>query len=223
MRAFLRIISVTTALIALVVLPGCGSGGRNDQGVSFTLFGFFEAGSSGACDQGLSGAVVPLSAGDSPEALGSIQEVEVQLGLQNNLLGQTIRVDRAFMDYRIAGASVAVPSSSFGVGGVLSPIDGNGSTLPESLVGSTNVPNFICSDVPIVPAQVVEFINFNRASLPEPPYQMNVRVRVTGETSSGSRLETNNLDFTVDVTPDNIIAPTPGETTTGAVVEEDTI
>ena len=206
MRALFRIFLVAQVGLALLLLPGCNSSANNDQGVSVTFFGYFQQLS--ACGTGLSAVVTSISGGDSTEGLFTFFDVTAEVGVQNNLLGQGFRLDRAFMSYRIEGASSQPPSTSFPLGVILAPAGDNGSTLPDNFGGS--IPNTICAAATIVPASIFEWINLNRASLPEPPFTMTVRTFMTGETTSGERLDTNSLDFAVEIIPDNVIPPTGG-------------
>jgi hypothetical protein len=56
----------------------------------------------------------------------------------------------------------------------------------------------------VVPAAVGEWISSHRSELPEPPFEMIASVTVSGITSAGNRIETNELPLSVVVTEDNV-------------------
>lgn len=203
------------AFVGSIGLIGCGSGSSNDQGVSFTLLGFFGGPLDGDdLPAGELGQFVPLSGGNfidegAPTSSGTVL---TYLGMQNNMLGQFIRTDRVFMEYQVPGARVSVPSSSFPLGLIVGPAGGNNSTLPDSFTDEeASVGNLALAQFPIVPASVMEFINFNRTSFPEAPFEMNVRVVVTGITSAGDRLDSNESYYQVIFTPDRLVEPSEDE------------
>lgn len=159
----------------------------------------------------------PATASDSPAGLQADSSFAAILGVQNNLFKQTFRVDRASFDYFIPGAQVQPPSTSVPVSMFLTPASSSGSTgsggggtssgtsTGTSSTGNTGrtpvngalppVYNTQCSrgfaqTIVITPA-VREWLNFNRESLPEPPFQMEVRTVLSGMSSSGRRYETN--------------------------------
>jgi hypothetical protein len=68
--------------------------------------------------------------------------------------------------------------------------------------------------VAIVPAAVREWLNFNRISLPEPPYSMEVYATVSGLSSSGNRISTNTSGIQVDVLPEVFISGSDEASTT---------
>ena len=161
-------------------------------------------------------------------------------GLRNNLIGQYFRADRVLYDFHIPGATTQPPSTNAPMTGIVGPgsnagsgtdgsnndngnvnSGGSGGTFqPDNdsirRPGGTSLPpgfsagNPLYSVVPIVPFSIVEWVNFNRSSLPEPPFLMEVRTRITGLTSSGDRLETNTETLGVTVLPETFVAPTDG-------------
>lgn len=161
------------------------------------------------------------------------------VGIQNNLYGQLFRGDRVFLDYYIPGATVQPPStnapiailagpaeSASGVnpGGAGTGAGGTGSTgtagtdLRRPIVTSLppalkNICNRALTQVTIIPPAVREWLNFNRDSLPEAPYKLEVTIRVSGLTSSGDRLDTNDGTFEFDILPETFVEPTNGSET----------
>jgi hypothetical protein len=209
--------------VALFVLSlsGCGDDTRNDQGVSFTFLGWFND-TSGTV--GVTAIAAPLS-GSNPEVptdqggtIGGI--IAKYAGLQNNLSGQTIRAERAYHSYFVPGASIQPPSTSVSVALTLGPASENDdlpfegeSTLPGNLSKRGDVGY---AGVPVVTADVRDFINMNRERFPEPPFVMEVTTYVSGVTSAGNRLETNEFQIEVIWTPDNVVAPTSGGASSGS-------
>lgn len=156
------------------------------------------------------------------------------VGVQNNLYGQVFRADRVYIDYYIPGASAQPPSTSVPVSLLAGPAEsaasnvgaGGGATgstvrdpgirrpaytsLPPSLA---NICNRALAQVTVVPAAVREWLNFNRDRTPEAPYKMEVTIRVSGLTSSGDRLDTNDGTFDFEILPETFIVPTDGMAT----------
>lgn len=157
------------------------------------------------------------------------------VGVQNNLYGQVFRADRVYIDYYIPGASAQPPSTSVPVSLLAGPaesasggqVTGGGgaggagggtlrdpgirrpayTSLPPSLA---NICNRALAQVTVVPAAVREWLNFNRDLTPEAPYKMEVTIRVSGLTSGGDRLDTNDGTFDFEILPETLIVPTDG-------------
>ena len=206
--ALLGLMLLGVALLA----SGCGSGSSNNQGVSFTLTGFFESSDDDAAGQ--VGVIEPLSFSSTEDATSDAGAIFTFVGLQNNLSQQFIRTDGVFMDYFIPGASKQPPSSATGLSTVIGPAvsstaggDPFQSTLPPSFAGEGAPGNISKAQVMIVPPDVLTWMNLNRAALPELPFLLVITVQVTGVTSSGDRLDSNEGEFLVEFTPDNRIPP----------------
>lgn len=84
-------------------------------------------------------------------------------------------------------------------------------SLPPSF---SNVCNQAYAQTLLVPAAVREWMNFNRESLPEPPFSMEVYVTVSGLSSGGNRIDTNTAAMAIEVLPEVYVAPTAGSDTT---------
>jgi hypothetical protein len=86
-----------------------------------------------------------------------------------------------------------------------------------------NICNRALAQVTIVPAAVREWLNFNRDLTPEAPYKMEVTIRVSGLTSGGDRVDTNDGTFDFEILPETLIVPTDGlatpEATAAAVTQ----
>ncbi len=220
----LKALVVGVALTLTVFgLLGCGSGSSNDQGVSFTLLGFYDD---------LEGdpelvRVVPLSFSGSEIQGDQFQDgftdqtnisgaIISFAGSQNNLSQVFIRTDAAYLSYFIPGASRQPPDTATAYSLVLGPAVSAGaaasddpfiSTLPPALA---DVENVGYAPVSIVPADVMTWLNLNRTALPELPFDMIVTAYVSGVTSAGDRLDSNEVQYLVKFTPDNVIPPASG-------------
>jgi len=167
------------------------------------------------------------------------------VGIQNNLYGQAFRAERLLMDFYIPGASEQPPSTNVPISLIAGPAEsaqnsvgvinnqnnqnqsaGPGlrrpifTSLPPSF---SNLCNRALSQATIVPASIREWLNFNRDLLPPAPFKMEVVLRVSGLSSSGNRIETNDVVLDVDVLPETYVdgggdadfTPTPAPTAAG--------
>jgi hypothetical protein len=202
-------------VLSLVFISACGSGSSNEQGVSFTLLGFFsEIGDAGETPPGELGQSTPLSAENPESQSGNLAgSVSTVVGLQNNITSQFLRVDRLEMDYFIEGASIQPPSTLVAVTTILGASPGDtltgGSSSSSSGGGTTTQEDTstVYASFPIVPPDVMAWLNFNRASLPELPFTMIASVRASAVGSSGARYDSNEGSYFIIFTPDNVIAP----------------
>jgi hypothetical protein len=202
---------------ALSALLGCGSGSNNDQGTGLNLFGFFFIDTSGKidCTTRTSGSSTALSTGTET---GGITDVVTALGAENFLDGQGVTVSRAQIQYVISGASSQPPDTSVPVGFVLAPTTNDvGSSLPPGFKGSgggtgSGISNIECRAFAVVPSSILEWMNLNRASIPEPPFILEAFVTLRGTTTSGHVIDSNTLSYPVFVQPDNTITPTTNPT-----------
>ena len=232
-KAAKAIVSITMIGALLVGGIGCGDSTSNDQGVAFTFLGWF-ADTTGLV--GVTTSAMPLSGNvesSDPEtgAPGFVSGPAFFAGLQNNLTGQFIRVDRMHHEYYVPGASTQPPDTSVGVPVTLGPAPGAGpedvdSSLPSSF---ETVGNVSYAGAFLVPANVREFIVLNKNQFPEPPFILVVTSYASGVTSAGLRYDSNRIEFEILVEPDVLITPTPGtdiggvEADEGAVAPEDEV
>lgn len=215
-------------LTGLVSCGGVGSDGNNNQGIVFTLLGFF-SGAASNCGQlpddvsGITGVSVPLSSSQS-DGTPFPGEVVVAVGLQNNLSGQGLSVDRLNLDYFIPGAAVQPPSTIRPLPVLLGPLVVNSGTDTDGTTDSgvdTSLPpgafagigSCSISEFGLIPAQIASWISLNRSSLPEAPFDMFVTVTAEGESTSGQRYTTNEETIVVLMTPDVSIAYAGGNAT----------
>jgi hypothetical protein len=214
-----------SALMLVLGMNGCGGGANNDAGMAFTLNGFNAVQNNACSPTPVSAVVMPISGGGIAEQSGAVGAFSC-LNIQNNLVTQTVRVDRAMIRYFVAGASSQPPSTVTAAGVVLGAAsgatslpNGNGSqpgtkpggTLPSGGTGGTGTGTGSSSGAPratvsfaVVPAAVGEWISSHRSELPEPPFEMIASVTVSGITSAGNRIDTNELPLSVVVTEDNV-------------------
>jgi hypothetical protein len=169
----------------------------------------------------------------------------VAIGVQNNLMGQYYRGDRLVLDYYIPGSSLQPPStnvalsifagpasSGSGSSGASGSSGGSGASGASGATGiagelrrpgHTSLPpsfNNLCNQsyavAAVIPASIREWLNFNRAALPEPPYSMEVYALVSGLSSSGNRYDTNTAVLHVDVLPETFVPDDNSAATTSA-------
>ncbi|MBN8550140.1 MAG: hypothetical protein J0M12_12555 [Deltaproteobacteria bacterium] len=221
-------------LLAGVVIAGtlvsCGSSSNNNQGVSFTLLGYFASagetdstGETTTLPPGLTGLSITISDTDneappSPTNFGG-GTILAYVGTQNNIVTEFIRVDQSFIQYIVPGASAQPPSTNYALALTLGPGQSSSLTPPtSSLPGSFDgYPNIGYAQIPIISSDIRAWLNLNRGLLPEMPFIMTVKTVLSGVTSAGDRLYTNDADIFVQVNSDTIIAPT---TPSGSSSEE---
>ena len=215
-----RMRNVLAGLAVGLAVVGCGSSTNNDQGASFTLLGYFaELPASGGSELPvqLTGLSILLSDTETDETppsgnnLGAGTVLAV-VGVQSNLTQQALRTDQVFFEYNIPGASAQPPTTNYALSMTLGPADSRvpatpSSTLPGGFIG---VSNRGFAQVPVIPAEIRQWMSLNRNSLPERPFVMTVRTVVTGVGTAGDRWDTNAADLFVQVNDDTIITPTVG-------------
>lgn len=204
-------------LLGLVGMTGvgCGDDEGNDQGISFRAVGIFQGEESdGECqvptatdaiaDAGIS---VPLDgmvfgfdvlAGGFPDSSVGFSICRAYIQLQNDLINQSINVERIDFEYEIPGARLAVPMNSMPTGFRISPSNANPETTPAPF-GQVNT-IFVQPDRQMIPNTLVQFLRQNEPSLPQVPYVMIIHMTIHGRTDTGDTLESNELRYTVELT-----------------------
>lgn len=144
------------------------------------------------------------------------------VGVQNNMYGQFFRADRILLEYFIPGASVQPPSTNVALNLLAGPAEAGtqGGTAAGAVTGGIRRPNItslpptfnqVCNrafaHVPIIPAPIREWLNFNAGQLPETPFDLEIVVTVTGLASGGNRYDTNQGLFTLNVVPEILVVP----------------
>lgn len=201
------------SLTALLVFAGCGSSPTNDQGVSFSLTGFYsEVGSGTTAPAGEVGQSAPFSAANPEDEDSFGGMLTTVAGLRNNMTSQTVRVDRMEMKYYIEGAKAQPPRTVVPLTVLLGVSSGAGASTSSSGSTTTTALNSQSyAEFPVVTTDIMTWLNFNKTNLPELPFTMAVEVTAEGVSSAGNRYETNPASYFIIFTPDNLIAPTPGD------------
>lgn len=193
-----RAATLVSCLAFSTLMLGCGGASSNDQGVSVTLIGFNIDPDTGAPCEGTepnhSGSIAPLSI--SSDSAGGVRSGYV---VQNRMTSQFFRTENAFLEYYIPGALEQPPTTAVPAGAVIEKAP-DGSTE-----GGSSEPSRACIGGYVLPPEVQSWIINNRNSMPEPPFQVEVRAYISGMTSSGDRLDTNVLKFFVEFTQDILI------------------
>lgn len=194
----------------------CGTASNNDQGVSFTAYGWAAPDEEGICTfRGVTGATVVMSTGSVFSESISSGELVLVPGLcfmvGNNLTKQGIRTDRMFYEFRIPGASEQPPTTSAPFGVVLSAPEVGGGEEGEEEDGPKA--QSVSAGGEVLPNEIIQWINLNRGKLPQPPFQLEGIYKVSGITTAGDRIESNEIGFNIRVIEDNIIPPGAGTPT----------
>lgn len=192
------------ALIAGLLVVGCGDSGDNDNGVAFRAVGFFQGEiqedkcqvpttSKAIADQS-NNLVLDSALVDSGYPAG-VFFCRAYLWLENNLLGQALLVDRLDFEYEVPGSRIGLPAHSSSIGIRLNPINANPDTSPSPF-GPPNV--YIgLPEAQIVPASVVLFLRQNRQTLPQLPYTMIVKMTAHAHSDAGQNLVSNEIRYTI--------------------------
>jgi hypothetical protein len=214
LKKIIKNLSICIILISnLVLFSGCGDSSSNDQGTSFTFFGWY---SDSAGTIGAASAAMPI-AGVNPENFGFENDLVLYAGMQNNLVEQFIRLERIEHSYLVPGGSIDIPNTSVSIPGTLAPsaVSDSGIPIDSSLPGGAGSiggnGNSGYFGALILPRSVREFIALNRSNFPEPPFVVVVRSTATGVTSAGHRLNSNSVEFDVIIEPEVIIEPPTDE------------
>jgi len=150
---------------------------------------------------------------------GSVNAVAV---IQNNLSGQFFRTSQLTLDFFIAGASVQPPSYSTNISILAGPAEaafgnsGSGTGTNGGTNGNQGLrrpqntslpPTFlaICNtqtrQIPLLPAETVNWLLLNSDYLPPAPYTIDVDARFFGTSSAGDVFETNSVYIPIEILP----------------------
>ena len=213
LRAVLASMAIIGVAVFSLALLGCG-GASKDQGISVLATGLFETAGDSSSDEfppGVVGVIAPQA--PSAEAFGAVARTSAFMGFQNNLNGQFVNLRRAYFEYFVPGSDLAPPSSSQAISGVMGPgslPDGGGeeegavlgSSAPDAI---TTLASRAYAEVLFWPQQVRAWFNFNRDSLPEPPFNVTVRIHADAISSAGDLFVTNPIDVILIITPEVIV------------------
>ena len=177
-----------------LLIGGCGSS-SNDQGVSFTLLGFGQTvidttTKAITCSDSIftNNLSVPIT-----EAVQSSGSTIGCLVLSNNMTKVSIRTERINLSYSIPGASIQPPATSTSGTIVLGPEATAANTSPA-------IPNKLALQANVIPSAIREWISNHRNSLPPLPFSMDVMVSVTGVSTAGDQIITNDAFLQVNIT-----------------------
>ena len=210
----MNIKKIAAAALLAFAVNGCGSA-SNDQGVSFTLLGFgqldtdADTGAS-TCSDSVFTNVVAFPLSDATEGTGTVAGCLV---LQNNQIKVAIRTERINLSYYIAGATEQPPATSIGGTVVIGPAQASTDTTTTDTStttttgGISSIPSKVSLPTNLVPPSVREWMNLNRDKLPEPPFSMDIIASVSGVTTAGDQLTTNDGYLQSTVTQDVIVDP----------------
>lgn len=192
---------LAASLVTLAV--GCGGGSNNDQGVSFSFIGWNTANpTTGVCQETFTdGLIIPMTT--RTDSGGSVNLTCATVS--NNMCTQGIRVDRALMRYYIPGSTVSIPDTTNVMSSYLAPKTCSDTTITSSLPSGMRQQGGRFVIVDVVPHQIREFISTNRNRLPEAPFNLDACAVLSGVTSSGDRIESNELCLHVIVSPDVVV------------------
>lgn len=184
-------------LLLLLMIVGCGDTARNQRGVSFIFFGWFED------DQGDSGIVNFLGDFDS-FANGTVNPADylAYMGVQNMLTEQFITLSYVKHEYEVVGTGIPLPTQFIRIAGTLGPSSrGEESETSETGAGESTLPNGFIDNTNITPVgfigttlfggDILRFIDENPHLFPKRPFAITVTSTVAGVDTAGFERVTN--------------------------------
>ena len=199
--------AVVVAAAACVAIAGCGSGGSNDNGVSFRALGVFQEVQeqvAPAADTlptkdnhpGDTGRTISLAATSTiPNDTNGDGDFDGGfLGMQNDLVTQSINVQGVNVSIFIPGARLQNPVATDFV--ALSITLG-----PAKVAEGETASNLAFAQTLFVGPDLMAFLNQNQTLLPATPFTMNIVMRLTGIDDAGDSFDSNEITYTVDVLP----------------------
>jgi hypothetical protein len=201
-------VSLTTACVAAacLALVGCGGGGSNDNGVSFSFLGVFQE-----VQEQVSPAADTLPTRDNhPGDTGRIIDLEQVgaipsdgngdgdadggfLGMQNNLDAESVNVEGVRVQIVIPGAVVNPVATDFVALGIR--------LGPAKVAEGETSTNQAFAQTFFVQPDIIAFLNQNPSLLPPKPFTMNIVMRLTGTSDSGDSFDSNEFTYSVNVVP----------------------
>ena len=203
-------------IVLLLSVAGIGCGGEdNDQGIAFRGVGIFQGEvQDGMCtvpttDDAIvdAGLAIPLDGNfggfsvlDSgfPDSASFFSICRAYILMANDLVNQSINIERFDFEYEIPGSRISIPSNSMPTGFRLNPTNAD----PETVSNTSGQINslFIQPDGQLIPTSLVQFLRQNEPSLPPLPYVMIIHITAIGRTDSGDVLVSNEIRYTVEWT-----------------------
>lgn len=204
-----KLMTVIIGVVCSLALSSCGSSANNDQGTSFLALGFFQKIDGSV---GLTGIFGLLNSSiDTTVPYNGIPDIDPDtegfqypfFGVRNFLSDQFIRVNSIDCDYVVNGSSLPIPSESFPQGFVAGP---------DSDTTSGDFENTGYIGITLVSSDVVEYLNNNIASLPEPPFRMTAICRAVGISQAGNTYVSNPSSIWIEYAeaPLTVVASTTG-------------
>jgi hypothetical protein len=211
-------IAIFATIVALSTWSGCGSGGSNDQGISFRTLGFVQGDVStgpqvsvpdtGRCASLFDTTTIPNDTNGDGLLDGGF------LGMQNSMF-QGINVDHIDLSYHINGSGLAIPNDVFALSVRLGPVTGS---EINPTVGTNNL-STAYSQIIIVSPAIFKFINDNSSRLPDLPFTLVASATAVGTADNGDVFRSNRSTYQVNFTALSggctQPTPTPGESTVG--------
>jgi hypothetical protein len=203
-------IAITCLAATCLALIGCGGGGSNDNGVSFSFLGVFQevqeqvapaADTLPTADNhpGDTGRIIDLTRIDAlPNDVNGDGDADGGfLGVQNNLDAESINVQGVHVQIVIPGAVINPVATDFVPMSIrLGPA--------KVLEGQTST-NEAFAQVFFVQPDIIAFLNQNPSLLPPKPFTMNIVMRITGTTDSGDSFDSNEFTYAVTVVPSSVV------------------
>jgi hypothetical protein len=213
-----RIITTTVCVAATcLTLVGCGgSGGSNDNGVSFSFLGVFQEVQEQVAPSADTFPTIDNNPGDTGRIvdLSQIQAIPNDingdgdadggfLGMENKLAGESLNVEGVNVKIVIPGAVINPVLTDFVALGIR--------LGPAQVAQGETATNEAFAQTFFVPPDDIAFLNQNPSLLPPKPFTMNVVMRLTGTSDSGDSFDSNEFTYTVTVVPSTLV-PVPVST-----------
>lgn len=208
-------LNITTTCLAATCFAfvGCGGGGSNDNGVSFSFLGVFQEVQEQVAPAADTLPTTENHPGDTTRIVDITQVPAIPndvnrdgdtdggfLGMRNNLDVEGINVEGVRVTIIIPGAVINPVATDF---------------VPFSIrLGKAKVAegetatNEVYAQTFFVPPDIIAFLNQNPSLLPPKPFSMNVVMRLTGTSDSGDSFDSNEFTYTVSVIPSQLV-PVP--------------
>jgi len=189
---------------ACLALVGCGGGGSNDNGVSFSFLGVFQEVQEQVAPAADTLPTLDNHPGDTGRTVDLAQIEEIPndvnldgdldggfLGMQNNLEAEGINVEGVRVEIVIPGATINPVATDF----VSLSIHLGKAKVAEGETSS----NVAFAQTVFVAPDVIAFLNQNPNLLPPKPFTMNIVMRLTGTSDSGDSFDSNEVTYSVNV------------------------
>ncbi len=205
-----RINIATTCLAAAgLALVGCGGGGSNDNGISFSFLGVFQevqeqvapaADTLPTIDNhpGDTGRIIDLARIDAiPNDVNGDGDADGGfLGMKNSLDTQSLNVNGVDVQIVVPGAVVNPVATDF--------VPLSIRLGPAKVVEGQTATNEEFAQVLFVQPDIIAFLNQNPSLLPPKPFTMNIVMRLAATSDSGDSFDSNEFTYAVSVVPSTL-------------------